>query len=278
MLINNQTIISSIIINALSLIVLLYIWQAFCDTLQREEISENDDFFMMGGNSISAAHAAHKLGIDMRLLYAFPTPFKLLNGVLDQKNSHGILSNYSPVSAKRAKILDVMQPKSNTSRVNLEDSKLLGQSSDAANGKGTLGLCRQLNVDRTISYLEKNDDSLFSLGPLTGNSSLPPASHGPVSVYGRDDVWISNFCLPFAYSLSRCNQLVTWGERKLNNARRLCSLIKLPRYTKGCLQELWKVPLRSCVDASPLIVYKDGTINVFIGSHSRVFLCIDAVR
>uniref|UniRef100_A0A453QE72 4-coumarate--CoA ligase n=1 Tax=Aegilops tauschii subsp. strangulata TaxID=200361 RepID=A0A453QE72_AEGTS len=48
--------------------------KAFCDALLVDEVSEFDDFFTLGGNSISAAHAAHKLEIDMRLLYIYPTP------------------------------------------------------------------------------------------------------------------------------------------------------------------------------------------------------------
>lgn len=35
----------------------------------------------MGGDSLSAAHAAYKLGIDMKLLYTFPTPSKLLQAL-----------------------------------------------------------------------------------------------------------------------------------------------------------------------------------------------------
>uniref|UniRef100_A0A8R7V0A6 4-coumarate--CoA ligase n=1 Tax=Triticum urartu TaxID=4572 RepID=A0A8R7V0A6_TRIUA len=56
--------------------------KAFCDALLVDEVSEFDDFFTLGGNSISAAHAAHKLEIDMRLLYIYPTPSKLLHALV----------------------------------------------------------------------------------------------------------------------------------------------------------------------------------------------------
>ncbi|PWA62540.1 Acyl carrier protein-like protein [Artemisia annua] len=59
--------------------------EAFCVALGVEKITNNDDFFAMGGDSISAAHASHKLGINMKLLYTFPTPLKLEMALLDPK-------------------------------------------------------------------------------------------------------------------------------------------------------------------------------------------------
>ncbi|XP_020241023.1 putative acyl-activating enzyme 19 isoform X2 [Asparagus officinalis] len=244
--------------------------EAFRDALLVEEISENDDFFLMGGNSISAAHAAHKLAIDMRLLYAFPTPLKLLHCVLHQENLHESSISHSP-AVKRAKVLDDTLPQFDRSK------ELPGELLLEDNGKGTLDICRQLDANKKMSHLEQHDNSLFSVGSVTVHSSLLPASHGMESLYGHTDVWITDMCLPFGYSLSRCNQIMTSGEREVNNAHQVCPLIKIPRCTKGCLQEQWKVLLKSCVDASPLVVYKDGTITLYIGSHSHIFLCIDAV-
>ncbi|KAK1413394.1 hypothetical protein QVD17_35166 [Tagetes erecta] len=59
--------------------------EAFCDALLAENINNHDDFFTMGGDSISAAHTCHKLGINMKLLYTFPTPLKLVTALLDPK-------------------------------------------------------------------------------------------------------------------------------------------------------------------------------------------------
>lgn len=68
------------------------------------------------------------------------------------------------------------------------------------------------------------------------------------------------------------------GSRtELDDANKAWCLTKIPRHTKGCLQERWKVFLKSCVDASPLIVYKDGSVSLFIGSHSCIFMRIDAL-
>ncbi|KAI7752866.1 hypothetical protein M8C21_016540 [Ambrosia artemisiifolia] len=59
--------------------------EAFCDALVVENVNNDDDFFTMGGDSISAAHTCHKLGINMKLLYTFPTPLKLVTALLDSK-------------------------------------------------------------------------------------------------------------------------------------------------------------------------------------------------
>ncbi|KAJ0810137.1 putative transcription factor WD40-like family [Helianthus annuus] len=65
--------------------ILQTIKEAFCDALVVDNVNNNDDFFTMGGNSISAAHACHKLEINMKLLYTFPTPLKLATALLDTK-------------------------------------------------------------------------------------------------------------------------------------------------------------------------------------------------
>ncbi|KAK9058216.1 hypothetical protein SSX86_023056 [Deinandra increscens subsp. villosa] len=59
--------------------------EAFCGALVVENIKNNDDFFTMGGDSVSAAHTCHKLGINMKLLCTFPTPLKLVAALLDPK-------------------------------------------------------------------------------------------------------------------------------------------------------------------------------------------------
>ncbi|KAL4342473.1 hypothetical protein GQ457_08G013940 [Hibiscus cannabinus] len=52
--------------------------------------------------------------------------------------------------------------------------------------------------------------------------------------------------------------------------------VEVSRTITGYLQELWKVHMESCVDASPLVVFKDSDIYLFVGSHSHKFLCINA--
>uniref|UniRef100_A0A1J3GDJ9 Putative acyl-activating enzyme 19 n=1 Tax=Noccaea caerulescens TaxID=107243 RepID=A0A1J3GDJ9_NOCCA len=52
--------------------------KAFCDALLVKEVTDDDDFFAIGGDSLAAAHLSHSLGIDMRLIYQFRSPSKLL--------------------------------------------------------------------------------------------------------------------------------------------------------------------------------------------------------
>ncbi|KAF6148619.1 hypothetical protein GIB67_042578 [Kingdonia uniflora] len=62
--------------------------EVFREALMVKEVAAEDDFFVMGGNSITAAQVAYKLGINMELLYVFSSPSKLLNALLDNDHSH----------------------------------------------------------------------------------------------------------------------------------------------------------------------------------------------
>ncbi|XP_071689989.1 putative acyl-activating enzyme 19 isoform X2 [Rutidosis leptorrhynchoides] len=59
--------------------------EAFCDALGTKEIADTDDFFVIGGDSVSAAHTCYKLGINMKMLYTFSTPLKLAMSLLNHK-------------------------------------------------------------------------------------------------------------------------------------------------------------------------------------------------
>lgn len=236
--------------------------KAFCEALLIEEISDHGDFFMMGGNSISAAHSAHKLGIDMRLLYIFPSPYKLLNALLGRNFSRGNLFSPNPDSRKRIKVQGSTVSFSGTMITNLQTYS--GQRVD--------DLLEEYNSIQAVSDQDKKDGSPSPDDSERRDSILTSASHGTIST----NIWISNLDFPKRCSFSRCNQSMHGGETKLNYLHRLCLSVEIPRYKKGYLQELWKVLLKSCVDASPLVVWMDGNINLFIGSHSNMFLCIDA--
>ncbi|XP_019701385.1 putative acyl-activating enzyme 19 isoform X3 [Elaeis guineensis] len=234
--------------------------KAFCEALMIEEISDYGDFFMMGGNSISAAHAAHNLGIDMRLLYIFPSPHKLLNALLDRNDLHD--NPFSPIpdsSRKRSKL--------HSSTLSFSSAMITDQQTSS--GKRVHDLPEE---HKAISDLERNDGSSSIDDPSRRDCKLTSASHGTVST----NLWILNSDFPKWCSFSRCSQFMHGAEIELNYVHRLCSLVEIPRYKKGCLQELWRVTLKSCVDASPLVVLMDGNVNLFIGAHSHMFLCIDA--
>ncbi|KAL9303850.1 hypothetical protein ACSQ67_021113 [Phaseolus vulgaris] len=59
--------------------------KAFHDALMIEKVCDDDDFFTMGGNSLSAAHVAYNLGIDLRFLYYYPSALKLCRALLQKK-------------------------------------------------------------------------------------------------------------------------------------------------------------------------------------------------
>lgn len=235
--------------------------QTFCEALMIEEILDYDDFFMMGGNSVSAAHAAHKLGVDMRLLYIFPTPRKLLNALLERNHSHDSLFSPIPDTTKRRK---VHSSTFNFSSTIITDLQMYS-------GKRVHDF---LEDHKAMNDLERKDASPCTDDPLRRDCNLTSSSHGTIST----NLWISNSDFPKRCSFSRCNQFMHGGGTELNYIHRLCLSVEIPRYRNGYLQELWRVTLKSCVDASPLVVLMDGKINLFIGSHSHMFLCIDAFR
>ncbi|XP_077237805.1 AMP-dependent synthetase and ligase family protein [Tasmannia lanceolata] len=206
--------------------------EAFRDVLM-VEVENYNDFFVMGGNSISAAQVAHKLGIDMRLLYIFPSPSKLLNALLDNRGSHGnVMPAFDPLT-----------------------SDLYWNKSPRRSLQVTVG--GQFN-----SFSQKPDkDQLNSKGINLSDSRS----------------WISNFYLPMAASFSRCNKVMYERELEVNNVHQACLSVETPRDKNGVMRELWTVLLKSCVDASPLFVLKDRDAYIFIGSHSRIFLCINAL-
>ncbi|KAM7272379.1 hypothetical protein ACFE04_027042 [Oxalis oulophora] len=77
--------------------------KAFCDALMAEEVSDDADFFLIGGNSISAAHVSHSLGLNMKLLYSFPSPSKLEMALLEKKTSikSNVITDTKKSSLKR---------------------------------------------------------------------------------------------------------------------------------------------------------------------------------
>ncbi|KAF5175531.1 D-alanine--d-alanyl carrier protein ligase [Thalictrum thalictroides] len=217
--------------------------KAFSNALMIGKVKKDDDFFEMGGNSIAAAQVAYKLGIDMRVLYTFPSPYKLLSALRDNELAYkfdfGTCFDWEHKSKPKPAY-----------------KKRLSESS--------LGICSGAN-----------DESALTVKRLKVDSDMYPLLNTTTS--GHDMPWISNFRLSKTCSFSRCNKVVYGGINEANDVRQACWSAKYPINSKGSMHELWKVHLKSCVDASPLVVFKDGNAYVFIGSHSHTFLCVDAV-
>ncbi|KAL4340690.1 hypothetical protein GQ457_08G020330 [Hibiscus cannabinus] len=223
--------------------------KAFCDALMVEDVSDDDDFFTIGGNSIAAAHVSHNLGISMRLLYTFSTSAKLLAFLLEKKVSN----------STKFRIKDNPESLMEPDKVN-EFSETLDP----------LGL----KLQRPLSQrpYERNDDQADRSKRLKVDLDKYYAME-PVDLF-RGYPW--NYApMPKSCSFSRCNKVMREGGHLVNGNWQAQS-VEVSRTITGYLQELWKVHMESCVDASPLVVFKDSDIYLFVGSHSHKFLCINA--
>ncbi|KAK3003938.1 hypothetical protein RJ639_018691 [Escallonia herrerae] len=223
--------------------------ETFCEALMVEKVSSDDNFFAMGGDSIAAAHASHKLGINMTLLYTFPSPLKLQK-VLEKE---GLRNRDSRVDADQP-VLKMKAPKESM------PLSLYSRAPDLYKSKphGRSRTTRSSTADyHPLKYM-KMDSCINSKGV------------GPGDVYA----WKS-ISIPKACSFSRCNKVV---HQQKSEVKSLCQAWskEIPGDKEVRMRELWKVYMESCVDASPLVVYREGDISLFIGSHSHNFLCIDA--
>jgi acyl-CoA synthetase len=91
----------------------------------------------------------------------------------------------------------------------------------------------------------------------------------------ENKLWDSGFS-QIQCAFSRCNKVHSPESCSNEEANREYWSLEIPRNQMVSMQEIWKVHMESCVDASPLVVLKDSKTYLFIGSHSRKFSCIDA--
>ncbi|KAG8363525.1 hypothetical protein BUALT_Bualt19G0031500 [Buddleja alternifolia] len=203
--------------------------EVFSDALMVEKVSVDDDFFVMGGNSISAAYVSFKLGIHMKLLYTYPTPLRLQMALLSSSSSGVDLTR--PVGEMLG---------------NRPHGSLLGDDSNRA-------------IDNPSKKL-KAESSAYG-----GSTEQSP----------RDSLW-NPAALHTECSFSRCNKSTHGGQCEESYLHDTVWSNILPRDGRGFLRELWKIHMDSCVDASPLVVFKGSDMYLFIGSHSHKFVCIDA--
>lgn len=249
--------------------------QVFCDALLVKEVADDDDFFTMGGTSISAALASFKLQIDMRLIYMFPTPVKLLNRLIEDKELHENLIGPDPIPRKRLKAHVNVLDSSDLVTGNVESDILLPGPSPSLVGTRIRDLSAGHNVQLANNFFEGSNNTSGMCSELeVQDSSLFLDSYHTSS--GDHGPWSSNCNIHKMCSFSRCNKIMHEIDSYIMDKSWL--IIRTPRSIKGSLQELWKIPLKSCVDASPLIVVVDGKWYLFIGSHSHMFLCIEALR
>ncbi|XP_062101157.1 putative acyl-activating enzyme 19 isoform X4 [Humulus lupulus] len=232
--------------------------EAFCDVLMVAEVSDDDDFFMMGGNSIAAAHLSNNLGVDMRLLYYFPSPSKLCTTLLERKRSELYLGkdvNWEMnLKQEKRKLFHAVHSKTPNPANNNSGLKLLGTH----HGKDEIhaATSKRLKLDSNVNVTSEG---------------LTPLNFYPWNT--------ASTC--FSCSFSRCNNVLYECYNKMNeydnkmDEIHQATCLKVSRNKNFLMQELWKVYLGSCVDASPLIVFRSPGIYLFIGSHSHEFLCVN---
>lgn len=220
-----------------------------------EEISDDDDFFMLGGSSITAAHLSNNLGIDLRFLYYFPSPSKLCKTLLTGEKSFNLNLR-----------------KDANQNMNLEESEgnMFGSIDSKTHSLPIIKSDgRQL---RTLNRMNKNFDAPSKRLKLISevDATSEELMHLNYHVWNSTENYVS--C-----SFSRCNKVLYEGEYGVNYIHQ-ANCIEAPKSKAESMHELWKVYMGSCVDASPLIVFKGMDIYLFMGSHSHEFMCINARR
>ncbi|KMT10186.1 hypothetical protein BVRB_5g119470 [Beta vulgaris subsp. vulgaris] len=221
-----------------------HIKEAFCNSLGVAEVGSHDDFFAMGGDSIIAAHVAHKLGIDMRLLYMFPSPSQLQKAIEEKE---GLFRGDDQKKWE-------MMPKA--------------QKVNPLHSSGSRLVKSRKHEETMWTDTDERDDSKHLRVDAELYSNLKGVSVTSLSFFPWEAHAIADNC-----AITRCNKVVHKGNSAFNPE---AQEFELPRHIKGSLREIWKVPLDSCVDASPLITFKDNQMLIFIGSHSHKFLCVNA--
>lgn len=212
-----------------------------------KEVSDDDDFFAIGGDSLAAAHLSHSLGIDMRLIYQFRSPSKLV----------------ICISEKKGKLREDMQhntiqkPDHKTESQN--SNELVSRPSPFHYGVTSEPTPSRMQCEKNVSAKRlKIDSEQFSSKSMKDKIS-----------------WDSGYSKMHC-AFSRCNKVHYPNSCSNEGVNRGNWSVEFPRNQIVSIQELWKVHMESCVDASPLVVLKHSKTYLFIGSHSRKFFCIDA--
>ncbi|KAF3790717.1 putative acyl-activating enzyme 19 [Nymphaea thermarum] len=232
---------------------------AFCRALMAEKVMEDDDFFSLGGNSMAAAYLGHILGIDMRLIYRFPSPSKILKVMLDQtllpedsfKLEIQSENLSSTLNTKPPPVSHDVLPESSrvgSRRVHSLESDL-GDTVPVNGKKQPARICNSLELDEIV------DGKLLI----------------------EDSAWISSIHLATSVSFSRCNKITFVEESELGVFPQIFLPVEIDGTNIGKMQSLWKVNLKSCVDASPLVISMQGNVYLFIGAHSHFFVCVNAL-
>ncbi|XP_057860921.2 putative acyl-activating enzyme 19 isoform X2 [Cryptomeria japonica] len=263
--------------------------QVFRRVLMVEEISDSDDLFLLGGTSISAAHVAHTLGVDMPFIYKHPSPIKIHKAILqvpellESIRSLDSISKLSLEKSKYGKEKDT-EGRSNQHFYNLivpETSSSIDMRYEKVDSFGSL-----MHVAERVSFEGIADNPMKSKLPgddlsFNGVVCKPQKEQCSIQYQLQNNIetglenWVSGLNLPQGVAFSRCNRIISQGGFD-NTLILQNSKVVFRNQVSANICPLWKVLLHSCVDASPLVVIWTGNCYVFIGSHASKFYCIDA--
>ncbi|MED6196704.1 hypothetical protein PIB30_049837 [Stylosanthes scabra] len=216
--------------------------RAFHDALMVEKVCNDDDFFTMGGNSLSAAHVAHNLGIDMRFLYHHPSPFKLCMALLQKRGSCPLHNNLDNCFELITDGQDNYLSFNHIENSNPRESRMISNGNDDNSLPS-----KRLKRGSTDVMSRIDESSPWHFSPIFDSSSF-----------------------------TRCNKVLHKGQPAVTGTQQTTWSVNVPRGSRGHIKDCWKVYMESCVDASPMLVSKGLDIYVFIGSHSHKFLCVNA--
>lgn len=210
---------------------------------------------MIGGDSVAAAYVSYNLGISMRLIYNFPSPSKLQMALLNKESSSSM-------------------------DVGIDDNWELNLEVDKAHTGSSKPIAYDLYSSKhsrrsSKRVYENNETYPIECKCLKVDSNTYATSKIAIPCDGHP--WGSN-SVPMLCSFSRCNKVMCAVKAEMKGICYTTWSTEFPKNKSGVMQELWKVHLESCIDASPVVVFKDGNIHLLIGSHSRKFVCVNAKR
>ncbi|XP_044482387.1 putative acyl-activating enzyme 19 isoform X3 [Mangifera indica] len=223
--------------------------KAFADALMIKEVSDSDNFFSMGGDSIAAAHVAHCLGINMRMIYTFPTPSKLHIALLEKRASFNV-------------------------DIEADANCWVDQEADIGNALNSIYSSNDDLLTRGLLMTSYNED--VNVIPLKRVKVDTNEDVSPKYTDQKDEFSWNVPSLTVQCSFSRCNKVMYEEKFRGTHTCQVTCSVEVPRDRKGYMKELWKVHLESCVDASPIVILKDSDVYLFVGSHSHKFLCLNA--
>eukprot|EP00850_Spirogloea_muscicola_P022489 SM000298S10943 [mRNA] locus=s298:9095:16342:+ [translate_table: standard] len=203
-----------------------------------------------GGNSMTAALAAHELGIQMDWLYQFPYPRDLILKVQMLEDTR-------------------RRPHRREIPKRLRSAYLVPSSSyDDALLQSAHQAQPQVDGDSPLAHQDQQS-------PLQGPSDAATEGldHRLLLTGGRSEAAV--------VALTKCNR-ITWLHQ--SDSSRACPdsnthvdlKLTLSDDVPGEVQVVWRLFLGACIDASPVLVYHHLGWRILVGSHAHIFMCASA--